>query len=389
MAAPGNPAPRDPSDPSPSRGRSRRGTARILVVGGEAAARARLVERLADRKHRCTHVGRLDDALTAVRDARYEVVLIHPSLPDGDGLDLVSFIRDKMPATKPIVFGRGQTVASTLAAVRHGAVDVVTEPGDLRDFVERVEHALVRSSVEQRREERLKRLQQVSRELEESRDDLNGQVDQLCREMAHAYEELATQLDEVAMSTEFRTLMRMELDVEEALRTALEYMLTKTGPMNAAVFLPDLDGRYSLGAYVNYDCPRQTIDPVLNRLAKTACPGLANEPAIMRFRDEREFSQFADIDDPVFDGSDVTAFACRHDGECLAIAILFRSNHDPFPATLTPTLDTLRTIFAEHLARIIDIHHRSKPTWPDEIDERLDDPFDEDEPDWGFGGLAA
>ena len=33
-------------------------------------------------------------------------------------------------------------------------------------------------------------------------------------------------------------------------------MLTKTGPTNAAVFLPGTGTDFDLGAYVNYDCPR-------------------------------------------------------------------------------------------------------------------------------------
>ncbi len=388
MVPPGNPAPRDPSNASGS-GRARSRAARILVVGGRSNDRARLTERLTDRGHRCTHVARLDDGLAAVRAARYEIVLVHPELPDGDGLSLVEWIRDHTPASKPIVFGEGGTLASTLAAVRHGAVDVVTEPRNLDGFVERVETALQRSAFEQRREERIRRLQAVSHELEQSRDAITGQVDQLCHEMVRAYEDLTGQLDEVAMAAEFRTLMRMELDVEEALRTALEYLLTKTGPTNAAVFLPDLDGRYSLGAYVNYDCPRDGIEPILGQMAEELSPRLGAEPAILSFADVEEFGAFSGIDDPYFSTCDVTAFSCRHEGECLATVVLFRGDADPFPPSLMGRLDTLRGIFAEHLARIIDVHHRSKPSWPAEDADDWNTLDADDEPDWGIGGLAA
>ncbi|MFK7961182.1 MAG: response regulator [Phycisphaerales bacterium] len=352
---------------------------------------------LVGRGHDCSHVSGLGAGMTAVRTTKFEVVLIDPELPDGDGLSLVEFIRDQAPATKPIVFSREPTLSNTLAAIRRGAVDVVTEPQDLVSFIERVETALVRGAWEQRREERIRRLQQVCRELEDAREEISGQVEGLCREMVHAYEDLTGQLDDVAMATEFRTLMRMELDVEESLRTALEYLLTKTGPTNAAVFLPDLDGRYSLGAYVNYDCPRESIEPTIGSLARTLCPRMADEPSIMAFPCGDALAEFCNSNDVTVIGSDAVAFSCRHEGECLAVAVLFRNEHDGFATTLSPTLDTLRTIFGEHLARIIDVHHRAKPSWPAddttsiEGDGDFDHPFpgEDDEPDWGFGGLAA
>ena len=69
------------------------------------------------------------------------------------------------------------------------------------------------------------------------------------------------------------------------------------------------------------------------------------------------------------------------------MVILFRSDTDPFPPSLLGRLDILRGIFAEHLARIVDVHHRAKPSWPGGEEEHWSD-FD-DEPDWGFGGIAA
>lgn len=389
MVPHGNHSPRDSSN-TPRRGPAASSAARILVVGGPNRDRDRITRSLSGRGHECTQVARLDDGLAAVRNARFEIVLVHPRLPDGDGLALVEWIRDNTPNSKPIVFNESETLASTLAAVRNGAVDVITETKDVEDFVHRIEHALERSVHEQRREERVRRLQQVSRELESTRDEMTGQVNQLCHEMVRAYEDMTNQLDEVSMASEFRTLMRMELDVEEALRTALEYLLTRTGPTNAAVFLPDLDGKYSLGAYVNYDCPRDGIEPILGQMADNVSPQLGVEPAILNFADAEEFGEFSGIDDPFFDRCDVTAFSCRHDGECLAVVILFRNDADPFPPSLMGRLDTLRDIFAEHLARIIDVHHRAKPSWPDEDEGRWDDHLDiDDEPDWGIGGMAA
>ena len=357
------------------------------MVGGPPEHGRRLTRTLGARGHRCTRVDDARDARTAAGSGRYEVVLVHRDLPDGDGLELVAWLRNHTPVSKPIVFSDRETLATTMAAVRTGAVDVITEVKDVDCFVERIEQALARTVFEQHREEKLRRLEHVSQDLQKSRDEINGQVGSLCDEMVQAYQDMTSQLDEVAMAAEFRTLIRMELDIEEALRTALEYLLTRTGPTNAAVFLPDLDGRYSLGAYVNYDCPRSDIEPTLARIAEDTCPRLGSAPAIMNFIDPEEFVEYTGIDDPVLRASDVAAFSCRHEGECLAVVILFRADTDPFPPSLLGRLDILRGIFAEHLARIVDVHHRAKPSWPGGEEEHWSD-FD-DEPDWGFCGIAA
>ena len=85
----------------------------------------------------------------------------------------------------------------------------------------------------------------------------------------------------------------------------------------------------------------------------------------------------------------VIAFSCMHKEECLAVVVLFRNKADRFTEDLAGTLDTLRCIFAEQLSNIIKIHHRAKPSWPDEaVDGGLD--YEGDDYGFGFeGGLAA
>ena len=173
----------------------------------------------------------------------------------------------------------------------------------------------------------------------------------------------------------------MELDVEEVLRTTLEYLLTKTGPTNAAVFLPDAHQQYSLGAYVNYDCPRDSIDRLLDHLCETICPQMANEQAIVAFDDAAEFADWIGMESGLLADSQILAFSCSHEGECHAVVVLFRSVQNAFEAELAGTLEILRSIFAEQLSQIIRVQHRASPQWPEEPGDDYDD--------FGFGGLAA
>ena len=179
----------------------------------------------------------------------------------------------------------------------------------------------------------------------------------------------------VAMCSEFKTLLRQELDVEDLLRTALEYLLVKTGPTNAAVFLAGGDGRYGLGAYVNYEHARRTVEPMLQRLCDEACPRIAEEKDLLRFEGVEKFMDGCEIDPAVAGDVEMIAVPCCHEGECLAVMYLFRGADTQFTDEVVETVDALRGILAGQLATLIRVHNRLEESWPEE-------PSDEIEEDW-------
>ena len=79
------------------------------------------------------------------------------------------------------------------------------------------------------------------------------EVDVLCGDLATAWSSIKDQMSIVETTTEFRTLIGQELDVEQMLRTSLEYIMEKVGPTNGVVFLREAEGDYGVGAYVNYE----------------------------------------------------------------------------------------------------------------------------------------
>ena len=361
------------------------GSAQILVVGTDTDSLVPLIRLLEHRKHHCTRVSRLDDARAAVEQGRFELVVINPALPDGDGLELPHELQRSSPSTKTIVLVENDSFQAAIEAMRCGVVDVLRLPVDLDDFISRVDSALRKSWADRQREARLTRLRRLCDELRADRDEISQQVQTLCNELVAAYQEVAEQIDDVTMATEFRTLLKQELDVEEVLRTALEYVLTKTGPTNAAVFLPDSAGRYGLAAYVNYDCPRESITMLLEHLSQVVCPEMAAETEIVCFDDAEEFAGWVGPQMSFLSGCQVIAFACRYNGECLAVILLFRSHDLPFDEHLAPTIEILREIFAEQLDHVLKVYHRASPEWPK---DPLDDEHDCRD-DYGFGGLAA
>src|SRR5205807_1368176 len=113
-----------------------------------------------------------------------------------------------------------------------------------------------------------------------ARHEITKQVSSMCGDLTNAYQDLSDQVTLLSTASEFNSLIRQELDVESLLRTALEFILAKTGPTNAAVFLPATSCDFSLGAYVNYDCPKEAADTLLESLAGIIAPKMEHEAGL-------------------------------------------------------------------------------------------------------------
>jgi len=373
------------TEPAPAHG-----PGEVLIVGGSRRFQTRVAARLKRREHACSCVGTLAAGTTAVGKRTYDLVLVDPELPDGNGLDLVRSLHETAPGTKTIVLSSAGSFQNAVEALRCGAIDIFDTNNALDDLVLRVDSALKASRADNLRDRRLAQLKLVCKKLVKAREEVSEQLDRLCQDLVAAYQDVNEQMTEVAMASEFRTLLKQELDVEDLLRTALEYLLTKTGPTNAAVFLPDANSTFELGAYVNYDCPRETITVLLNHLCRAVCPQMVEETEIVAFEDAADFAEWAGADAGFLGGCEVLALACRHEGRCMAVMILFRSKDEPYDESLAGTIDVLRAIFAEQIANVIRVHHRAAPQWPkDPLDDDEFDVSDYDEYGFGGGGLAA
>lgn len=394
------------ADESPAIGAVSVEPARVLVAAIDAPLRQSVDGLLKARGCRVQPAASLEDARAAVSRGRFDLIIVGPMAVESDSSDLMRLSQMAAPASKTIMLTAAVTAASAMQAMRAGAVDLIALPLEPDDFLTRVESALLKARAESQRDQRLLRLKRICRELNVARHDISKQVDSLCDDLAHVYEDIAEQMSDVAMAAEFRTLLRQELDVEDVLRTTLEYMLTKTGPTNAAVFLPDgsslgagkgkVPANFGLGAYVNCDCPRETISAMLDHLGEAVCPQMARENDIVRFADAAEFAEWLGEEDggECLADSQVIAFRCSHKGECLAVIVLFRRKEQPFNEKLAATLDTMRGIIAEQLRNVVKVHHRASNQWPREAEDGdLDYGLSEGDDNYGFGphegGMAA
>ena len=359
--------------------------ARVLIVSGNRAERNGLAQRLADASLECIRAASAHEARLALNGAvaghesnGFDLVLIQWTLPDASGLDLVRELRDRQPGASMIMLAADPKLDDAINAMRSGAVDLVSGDAADEEFLSRVRAAVARARHAQAQAKRIERLKRVCRRLNTARQQVTEKVGSLCNDLVDAYQELADQMDHVSTASEFSSLVRQELEIEELLRTALEFILAKVGPTNAAVFLPATSNDFSLGAYINYSCPRDSADMLLDHLAAVLAPRFEDESGIAVFDTTAELSEVLHDDLDWMGDSSIVVFNCEHEGECLAVVALFRDRASPFPESMLHLCKTIRDIFAAQLARVIRIHHRHLPKdqW---------DPFGE--PDDGFGDI--
>lgn len=365
---------------------------RVLVVAPTRLERDRARARLGAAGMSVAVVGRVSAAADRVASGEVDLVVTHASLPDGSGMDLARAIAETKSSVGVVLVTGEATVASAVEAMQSGALDLIDEGEEASSYVRRVGAAMSRARRVASREARIGQLRALCRQLNEARDEVTRHVGSLCDDLVGAYQELSDKMVEAGVAAELNAALRAELDIEDLLRTALEFALAKIGPMNAGVFLPGSSGDYALGAYVNYDCPKGTSESLLDHLADAVPPLVEGRDALTLLRDDASREAFFGASSGWMDGKAVVAFACEHEGESLAVCVFFRDESQAFDRESLAMFDTLRLLFTSQLARVIHLHHRHLPreAWGDEGHPfgESGDGDDEFGPDWR-GGMAA
>lgn len=102
----------------------------VLIVDDEAEIRDSLESILREENYLVTSAATATEALELLRDAAYDVVLLDIWLPDRDGLDALTEIRQLEPANVPeviIISGHG-TIEAAVRATKLGAYDFLEKP---------------------------------------------------------------------------------------------------------------------------------------------------------------------------------------------------------------------------------------------------------------------
>ena len=304
---------------------------------------------------------------------RVDVAVIEPTLPDGSGLDLAEQLSASKKITQTIVSTTTPDVDAAIAAMRAGVSDFIVKPIDLHEISNRIHAAFERQTRDKQRAGRVRRLRRLCKKLNQARVDVSQQVDILCNDLVTAYQELAVQMQQSQTGVGYAELIDSELDLEPLLRKTLEHLMEQAGPTNAAIFLPANLDEYSLGGYVNYDCTAESADMLLEHLADVLAPRVSEASELVHVTDNHTLTDWLGDDAAYLADSHLLAFACRSDGETLAVITLFRDQNEPFDLNLLERCDALAPLLGDALARVIKVHHRHLPDMDDE--NEFDLPF--------------
>ena len=113
---------------------------RILVIEDQEPIQALVKALLGIRKHTCDAALCIADARRLMATAHYDMLFVDVNLPDGSGLSLVE--DDSLDSPLVIVMTGNGDLQTAISAIRHRAIDFITKPFSVGEFLGRVDRAL-------------------------------------------------------------------------------------------------------------------------------------------------------------------------------------------------------------------------------------------------------
>lgn len=346
-------------------------TTRVLIVGPAREGRALALVMRRARGWVCETAASAARARGLAEQRRPNLALISADRPGWT--ELCAALAGRGCAV--VAVASDGSVEEAVRAMRAGACDLLEGPVG-EESLGRLEAAARRGLEAGERADRLDRYRRVCQTLVSSQESMSAQVGSMCDDLAGAYRSLTDELRHMRTVCEFEALIRQELELEPLLRAALEYLLGKLGSTNAAIFLPASGGTYSLGAYVNYDCPRDEVESMLDELATPVGQRFERRSGVTTMPHAGAQREELGAHAAWLEGHGSACVpSIEEGGECLAVTLIFRDERVPFEPEAINTLAALAPVFARQLSRVIRVHHRHKPKDPWGLLGDADDDF--------------
>ena len=115
--------------------------ANLLIIDDEEQIRNLLVAIL-QNLYRCCIASSAEEALTALRESTFDLVISDVDMGGMSGLELVPRVHSLAPDTVVVMISGNQDIETAIAAMRVGAFDYITKPIDLRHVEAAVQRAL-------------------------------------------------------------------------------------------------------------------------------------------------------------------------------------------------------------------------------------------------------
>jgi DNA-binding response OmpR family regulator len=109
----------------------------ILIVEDEAIEREALRDWLTDDGYKVETAGEGEEALAAIAEQDFGIVILDLKLPGKDGIEVLREAKEKRPKLKGVIITAYPSVETAVAATKEGAIDYLPKPFDL-NHLERI-----------------------------------------------------------------------------------------------------------------------------------------------------------------------------------------------------------------------------------------------------------
>ena len=115
--------------------------ARVLIIDDEEQIRSLLIDVLCDA-YDCSAAASAEEALTALADENFDLVISDIDMGGMSGLELVPHVHSLSPDTVVVMVSGNSDIEFAIKALRVGAFDYISKPLDIRHIEASVERAL-------------------------------------------------------------------------------------------------------------------------------------------------------------------------------------------------------------------------------------------------------
>ncbi len=119
---------------------------RILLVEDDLELSRIIVSALSKIGFASDRSGSLDEAHSNIRSNRYDAILLDRRLPDGDGLTLLTELRQTSQACPVMILSARDTIRDRVDGLDQGADDYLVKPFDMDELIARLRALLRRPS---------------------------------------------------------------------------------------------------------------------------------------------------------------------------------------------------------------------------------------------------
>ena len=127
---------------------------RILIVDDEERFRLTLAKLLKVRELDVTTLGSGPEALEALKQEQYDVIVLDVRMPGMDGIETLAEIKKLNPNIEVIILTGHASVDAAVDIMKLGGYDYLLKPSSVEELVEKIEAAFERK---QAREQRAKK----------------------------------------------------------------------------------------------------------------------------------------------------------------------------------------------------------------------------------------